>query len=312
MKGVRRGKQRYWCKDCHTKFEITDKAVKQKQVEDLWDKYVFSKQTLRELSGQTRESKLAIKRSFKHIHVPEKTHKPRPVNIVTDCTFFGKKQKQWGVIVFRDVIEKENLWWQFIEEERLDHYLEGKDFLLHHGYKILSATCDGFRGLINLFQGCPVQFCHFHQKQIMRRYVTKNPRLQAGIELKEVVEMLGEIPESEFKQYLAAYINHYRSFLNEKTTDPFTGTQRFTHRKLRSAIRSLHTNVPYLFTYQKHPSLKIPTTTNSLESHFSHIKDVLRVHRGLKRSSKEKVIETILLNSSIVKPTNLPTKENRI
>jgi len=210
------------------------------------------------------------------------------------------------VVVFRDVIEKENLWWKFIDEEKLEHYQEGKRFLLRQGYGIISATCDGFRGLVNVFD-CPVQFCHFHQKQIMRRYVTKNPRLIAGIELKELVEMLGAIPEYEFRQYLIAYLKHYRDFLNEKTTDLITGKQTFTHRRLRSAIRSLHTNLPHLFTYQKHPHLRIPNTTNSLESHFSHIKDVVRIHRGLKRSMKEKVVETILLNSSIVKPA----KKNR-
>lgn len=168
-------------------------------------------------------------------------------------------------------------------------------------YKILSTTCDGFRGLTGVFKNYPVQFCHFHQKQIMRRYVTKNPRLVAGIELKEIVEMLGELPSDEFKQYLVAYVNHHKDFLNEKTTDPFTGRKSFTHQRIRSAIRSLQTNLPNLFTYEKHPHLRIPTTTNSLESHFSHIKDISRIHRGLKRKMKEKLVETVLLNSSIVK-----------
>ena len=135
----------------------------------------------------------------------------------------------------------------------------------------------------------------------MRRYVTKNPRLIAGIDLKEVVEMLGEVPSHEFKQYLQAYINHYRDFLDEKTIDPITKKKSFTHKKLKSAVNSLITNFDNLFTYEKHPNLNIPTTTNSLESHFSHIKDVVRIHRGLKRKMKEKLIETILLNSSIVK-----------
>jgi hypothetical protein len=265
---------------------------------------VFGKQTLRELAEQTGLRKLAIKDRFHKINIPDKKHCPRPIKLVVDCTFFGKKEtKQWGVTVFRDALKKENLWWKFIDEEKLTHYTEGRLFLASKGYEIISVTCDGFRGLIHTFKTYPVQFCHFHQKQIMRRYVTKNPRLEAGIDLKEIVEMLGEIPENEFKQYLAAYVNHHRDFLNEKTTDPLTGRENFTHQRLLSAIRSLHTNLQYLFTYQKYPHLKIPTTTNTLESHFSHIKDIIRIHRGLKRDTKEKVIESILLNSSIVKPT---------
>jgi len=113
--------------------------------------------------------------------------------------------------------------------------------------------------------------------------------------------MLGEIPSNEFKKYLQAYINYHRDFLNEKTIDPVTKKASFTHGRLRSAVRSLLTNFDNLFTYEKYPELKIPTTTNSLEAHFSHIKDISRIHRGLKRKMKEKLVETILLNSSIVK-----------
>lgn len=206
------------------------------------------------------------------------------------------------MIVFRDAKEKENLWWRFIEQEKLAYYRQGHLFLVDKGYTILSVTTDGFKGLPKTFESYPIQFCHFHQKQIIRRYVTKNPKLQAGIDLKEVTEMLGHLPREEFEQYLKAYLYHYKNFLDEKTLNPHTKRYNFTHPRLRSAINSLIRNLPHLFTYQKYPKLKIPTTTNTLESHFSHIKDVVRIHRGLKREIKEKMIETILLNSSIVKP----------
>jgi hypothetical protein len=285
-------------------FETTQYSAKQKQLHRWWDRYVFGKQTLRELAEQTGRTKLAIKHGFTRIYLPEKKHYPRPVTLVVDGTFFGREDTaQWGVIAFRDERTQENVWWKFIEEERLSHYLEGREVIHQLGYDITSVTCDGLRGLVTVFADCPVQFCHFHQKQIIRRYVTKNPRLEAGIDLKEVVEMLGEVSAYEFKQYLAAYLHCHRAFLNEKTTDPVTGKRAFTHQRLRAAIRSLHTNLPYLFKYEKHGHLPMPTTINSLESHFSHIKDVVSIHRGLKRSIKEKMIETILRNSSIVKPT---------
>ena len=299
---MRRGKQRYWCKDCKTKFEITNKNVKIRRIERQWDRYVFGKQTLRELSEQSGMSKLSIKNNFQSIKLSTKSHNPRPIYLIADSTFFGTKDtEQWGVTVLRDALKKENLWWKFINKEKLCDYREGYTFLTGRGYEVLATTCDGFPGLINVFKDYPVQFCHFHQKQIMRRYVTKNPRLVAGIELKEVVEMLGELPEFEFRKYLVAYVNYHRNFLNEKTTDPLIGKKSFTHKRLRSAIRSLYTNLSKLFTYEKYPRLRIPTTTNSLESHFSHIKDITRIHRGLKRKMKEKLVATILLNSSIVK-----------
>lgn len=254
------------------------------------------------MSERSGLSKLAIKNAFSKIKLSKKHHTPRPIHALADCTFFGDKDHgQWGVLVFRDAVSGEDLWWKFIDEERLEDYKEGYQFLTELGYTFLSVTCDGFRGLVNIFKGTQVQFCHFHQKQIIRRYVTKNPKLKAGIDLKELVEMLGEIPSSEFKEYLQAYINHYQEFLNEKTRDPLTQNDHFTHQRLRSGIKSLLTNFDHLFTYEKNPELHIPTTNNALESHFSHIKTITRVHRGLKREMKQKLIETVLLNSSIVK-----------
>lgn len=267
-----------------------------------WDSYVFGKQTLRELSEDTNTSKLTLKRKFDRLFLPEKQHSPRAIHLVVDATFFGKRETgQWGVVVFRDWDKKENLWWKFIDEESIFAYVEGKNFIEKKGYKTLSVTCDGFRGLTSVFNGIPVQFCHFHQKQIVRRYVTQNPRLQAGKDLLEIVKLLPIVSEKEFEFLLKRYLIQHKEFLNEKTTDPLTGQWSFTHKRLKSAIKSLQFNLPHLFTYRKYPDLNIPSTTNTLESHFSHLKDILRIHRGLSRKMKEKVIHTVFLNSSIVK-----------
>ena len=40
--------------------------------------------------------------------------------------------------------------------------------------------------------------CHFHQKQIITRYLTNNPKLEAGIELKKITTTLCETNESDF------------------------------------------------------------------------------------------------------------------
>jgi hypothetical protein len=279
-----------------------ERYSKEKQDLNLWNSYVFGKQTLRELSEDTNISKRTLKRKFEKLHTFEKQHNPRLIHLVVDATFFGKRNpKQWGVIVFRDWNKKENLWWKFVDEETVSAYVEGKDFIEAQGYRILSVTCDGFRGLTNVFKGIPVQFCHFHQKQIIQRYVTRNPRLEAGKDLLEIVKTLPIANEKETTIFLKKYLSRYKNFLNEKTTDPLTGRWSFTHKRLRSAIKSLTVNLPYLFTYRQYPKLNIPTTTNTLESHFSHLKDILRIHRGLSRKMKEKVIHTVFLNSSIVK-----------
>jgi hypothetical protein len=214
-----------------------------------------------------------------------------------------KETRLWGVLVFRDEIEKENLWWKFIDEEKIYHYKEGMDCLTSLGYIILSVTCDGFSGLPELFSPIPVQFCHFHQAQIVRRYTTLNPKVVAGHELLQLVRTLTFTTEKVFEHRLSIFIDKYRTFLNEKTTNSFTGETFYTHKKLRSAVRSLQIHLHMLFTFERFPLLHIPTTTNSLESHFSHIKDVVRIHRGLSIELKQKMIHTILLNSSIVLKT---------
>lgn len=204
------------------------------------------------------------------------------------------------MIVFRDFYGKENLWWKFTIEEKVSDYLEGKLYLESLGYVILSVTMDGLPGLANVFKEFPVQFCHFHQAQIIRRYVTENPKLIQGHELLDLVKVLTFTEEQIFTHKLRLYIDRHRNFLNEKTTDLLTGKSFFTHPRLRSAIHSLIRNLPNLFAFQKYPDLRIPTTINALEAHFSHIKDVVRIHRGLSLSMKQKVIHCILLNSSIV------------
>ncbi len=265
---------------------------------------MFSKQTLRELSSQTGLSKLTLKTNFEKLTLPHKKHHPRSVHVLADTTFFGSRinGKQWGVILFRDALSGEDLWWRFVEAERLSDYQLGLEQLTQLGYTVTSITCDGLRGLTQLLSHkIPVQLCQFHQKQTVRRYITQNPKLKAGKELKELVSMLDRLSYQEFRNYLQAYINYYRQFLNERTYDPVTQQTHFTHQRLRSAIRSLVTNLEYLFTYEQYPQLNISPTNNAIESHFSHIKTLVRVHRGLKVEMQQKLVTTILLNSSIVK-----------
>lgn len=292
--------QRYLCRDCQRRFRLKD-FVYEKFKEELWNDFVFGKQTLRELSDNGEYSKSQLKRIFESILIPEKIHKPKPIHLVVDATFFGKKETRlWGVVVFRDFYGKENLWWKFVDQEKATDYIEGKMILESLGYTILSVTMDGLPGLASVFNEFPIQFCHFHQTQIIRRYVTENPKLIQGHELLGLVKVLTFTEEYVFTHRLQLFISRHRNFLNEKTTDILTGKSFYTHPRLRSAIYSLIRNLPNLFTFQKYPNLKIPTTTNCLESHFSHIKDIVRIHRGLSLSQKQKMIHYILLNSSIV------------
>jgi len=67
--------------------------------------------------------------------------------------------------------------------------------------------------------------------------------------------------------------------------------------RLRSAFRSLRTNLPYLFTCKDLPELDIPNTTNSCDGSFAHWKQKIKIHRGLAKHRRKKMINFLLENS---------------
>lgn len=210
-----------------------------------------------------------------------------------DTCYFGRS---FGVMVFRDHYKGLNIYWKYVKYETIQGYKTGVEFLTKKGWQILGIVCDGKRGMFRAFGALPVQMCQFHQMSIITRYITKNPKIEAGINLKTIVSKLSQTNREEFKLMLDNWYKIWGEFLQEKSYNPETGKWHYTHRRLRSAYRSLKTNLPYLFTYLDYPELEMPNTTNSLEGVFSNLKTKLRVHAGLKQQRKIKLINEILSN----------------
>lgn len=198
--------------------------------------------------------------------------------------------------MFRTPKLKKNLYFKQIPYETITEYSLGRIAIENQGFKISAIVLDGKPGIRNLFSDIPTQMCHFHQKKIIQRYLTNNPRLEAGIKLKRIAAMLCDTDEETFAKQLKNWHEKWADFLKEKTVNPINGKWHYTHRKIRSAYRSLNTNLPYLFTYKKYPELNIPNTTNSLDGSFGHLKGKLSIHRGLREPIKRKIIEHILDN----------------
>ena len=158
-----------------------------------------------------------------------------------------------------------------------------------------AVVADGKPGLKPLYKKVPVQMRHYHQKAIITRYLTLRPRLEAGIELRKLAQGLCDEDEAGFALELAAWHEKWQEFLKERTTNPETGKWHYTHKRLLSAYKSLKKHLPYLFTYKWHPELHIPNTTNGLEGFFGQLKDLFRMHRGLKRDLKHKIIDSYRL-----------------
>jgi len=161
-------------------------------------------------------------------------------------------------------------------------------------WNIMGITVDGRPGVLKRLEnlGLPVQMCHFHQIQIVTRYTTRNPRLPAAKELKYLVRLLPKTDQSSFEYWLGEWYGKWEEFLGEKSWDEERKRWRYTHERLRKAYRSIKRHLPYLFTYHHHPDM--PNTTNTLDGSFAHLRDKLRIHRGLKWHRKIKVIAELL------------------
>lgn len=197
-------------------------------------------------------------------------------------------------MVFRCWKRKKNLSWRFLDYERNKDYLEGIKELQAQGWEIEGIVCDGRKGLFRLFGTIPVQMCVFHQVAIITRYLTKKPKLPAHIELRKIALILKETDKASFTYWLEEWYQKWKDYLSEHYID-MKGKKHYQHRRLRSAYRSLKNNLPYLFTWEDYSELNIPNTTNSLDGFFSHLKDKIRVHRGLKKQRKMKLISELLL-----------------
>lgn len=148
------------------------------------------------------------------------------------------------------------------------------------------------------FEDYPVQMCHFHQKRILLRYITKHPKLQASKDLQKIMYKLISTNEAIFTKKLDAWHETYKDFLNEKTFNESTGKEYYTHAKLVSAYKSLRTNLPYLFTHKKYKHLSIQNTTNGLDGGvFSPMKMLTKIHRGLTKSLKLKMVDDYLVKN---------------
>jgi len=229
--------------------------------------------------------------------VEAKVHFPRAINLICDATFYGKRRDTIGTLVFKDTDSKEILMWKHIESEVVKDYRYSKEELIHLGYVVTSVTLDGKRGLYRAFENIPIQMCHFHQKKIIQRYLTMRPKLQASKDLKKIVSRLTQTTEKNFTQKLDSWYDEYQDFLDEKSTSSTTGKLHYTHPRIRAAYRSLRTNLPYLFTYKNYKHSSIPNTTNGLECGvFSHMKNMISLHRGLSKSMKLNLVDYYLVN----------------
>ena len=285
--GKRFGYQRYQCKEC--KYVLNTKANQKRLVKKIWEEYTTGKQTQKELANEFNLSEKTIRSKLKGVELNEGEIEEEETFVLADTTYFGRN---FGVMVFRSAELKKNLYWKIVQYETIIGYLEGLDHLKSKGVKIKGLVCDGRRGIFKAVTDIPVQMCQFHQVAIVRRYLTSNPKLEASIELMTITRRLKDSKRAEFEYEILEWGKRWNSFLKEKTINEDTKKWYYTHKRLRSAYRSLKGNLDKLFVYQEHEGM--PNTNNGLEGIFTELKTQLRLHKGVKFEMKRKLIFAIL------------------
>jgi hypothetical protein len=287
--------QRYKCTQCNKNFSSKRRSVKLEK--SLFKKYIYKRQSLKDLSIEYSHSIQWVHYKLKEYEPDAKVHNPRAVNLICDATFYGKRRDKLGTLVFMDSITHEILVRKHIETEKAADYKQLLLQLISLGYIINSVTVDGKKGLYKVFEGYPIQMCHFHQKRTTRRYLTNKPKLDASKDLKIIASKLKYSDENRFKKALDIWYVKYKSFIDETTINGETGKVFYTHQRTRSAYRSLVANLPYLFTHKKYKELSIHNTTNLIEGGvFSPLKILIKIHRGLSKSLKLKIVDEYLVN----------------
>ncbi len=280
--GKFRGKQRYKCNACN---------CQKPSIKQIWNDYVYGKQTYKQLAKKYNCSSKTIQRRLKQYQVQLVPKASKKIVLIIDTTYW---KRDFGVMLFKDAITDDNLLKYHVEYETNKLYLKGIKHLLEQGYIIKGVVCDGRKGLIKSLSQYPVQLCQFHQIKVIQRYLSKRSKTPAVRELWFITTLLTNITETQLKDFLKQWLDKWEVYYNERTINPETGKSGYTHRRLRSAFRSLNNNLPYLFTYQKNPELNIPNTSNKIEGCFAHLKQKLGCHHGLSLAQKQKIIDEIL------------------
>lgn len=208
---------------------------------------------------------------------------------VADATKVGTA---W-VLVIRDPHVGENVYGKEICTEAISDYQEGFRDLEEKKFVITAVVGDGRIMIPWLFPRVKMQMCHFHQEQIVIRYLTLNPELPASKELLLLIRTLSTSDEASFTDAFNLWCRTWHDFLNEKTRAE-SGRVSFTHKRVRSARDSIRHHLPYLFTFEKYPELNIPNTANSLDGSFKKVKMAVGIHSGQTHARKVKMVLSLL------------------
>ena len=172
------------------------------------------------------------------------------------------------------------------------------------GVTISSFTTDGSENIIRAIKYTHPhtlrQRCLVHIERECLSWLTQHPRTSAGILLRRLVRQINSIRTNNDRIFwlreLDRWHEEYAEFIRQKTVNIETGEISYTHDKVRKAYVHLKRAIPNMFKFIGRPD--VPKNTNAIESFFGHLKDNLRIHRGLSFEHRIKFIRWYLYFSN--------------
>lgn len=298
-----KGKVRWRCKNCKLTEVRKRKDTVSRNIYQLFKKWILEMVSIKIISKIKKISKRTLIRKFElcwKIKVPIffPILKNDPVLIVDGTSI----AKDCVVLVVYDAVSRQPLSWSFVLRES---YLTWYTLLSEIKKKtnIKAIVSDGQKGLkkaVNeLFPNIPHQRCMIHIIRLSLSWLTKNPKTKAGFNLRKTICLLPQVKtkqDSIVWTKLFQYWNlRYQPFLKEKSINPFTGNDWYTHRKLRAVNSLISSAVNNLFFHLDDSS--IPNTTNLVEGGInSPLAELIQRHRGL-NTEKKKVLVSLFLTA---------------
>lgn len=286
--GKRQGVQLYVCKECGYQFRNGNRV----DTDTLWSLYQDGKQTMAELAEKHRISQSTIKRRIREVTIGwDQPSLTGSGFLHLDTTYWGHN---WGVLLGLDEETGLPLYVAFIGHERVQDYIDAVRSIEQRGYCIRGIVIDGMQSLFSEFSAYKIQMCQFHMMEIVKRYLTKRPKLIAARELKELACSLTTRQKNEFEDEYRKWKERWGNTLNRRTTLK-SGKTQFTHKRLRSAMHSVDFYLPYLFTYQQPECKGMPNTNNKIEGTFTDLKKNLNNHSGMSKENRKRFISGFFL-----------------
>ncbi len=295
-KGKRKGKQRYRCSDCFNNFSGDNKGVQQSNQFIWFRKWIMERQVYQYLSRDSGMSQSKIQRLFKQylkkaplVPIRSKNH----VHLLIDGIYFINGL---CLILYYDYDIQYVQLYRETNKEKLKEIKEDLQNLKHLGADVYSVNCDGHSAILKavakVYPNAVIQRCLVHIKRQVQNYLSTKPKLELAKELLIISQKITCIRSIEEANYWLVELHDWheknKDFVNEKTINEISRRWWYKHKNLHLATTHLINAIPNLFCYLNDP--EIPYTSNQVEGYFSHLKEKLTLHRGLRFESKRNFI----------------------